>query len=384
MKRVFLIMVGCLYVTHFLYAENALAEEGEKYLDKTRKATGDITENVSNGKVTEDKVGGHFDNYMDTVIWNDTYLKKTNRRIQVQTVAIGTADIPLDTPLDKLNAEWKVEEQRLQSQREKESNQTKEISTRFAGGYCTFEEVLLISKFNEYGKMDCLLDFGQGAYRQVEVFASFYPDYKREMVIALPMYMTFRNENRATFSGVVLKSNKTSINLASWVDNKRIRKMFAEGLLVSNDIVYNYVSGYMRALQLSRTRTGVEYITTTDPQTGLSISTPVATTKTAPPEVKDYVISAGVELLSSIFSIVGKDYLDSTEPLFKVYPQKLYVEGIVSFDNVGLAKRFGKISDDSRNKALHNNEAWEKKKENIIQKHERNYGQQGGTMLGGQ
>ena len=374
------VVLGMSILLSVVFAEEPLSKEAERYLDETRTATGDLIENAANGAVTNDKIGGRFDNYMDTVIWNDTFSKKTDKMPQQQLLGVGEKSIVLDTPADKMKKIWDAEEEKLAIRREKERNATKAIPSSYAGGYCTFDTTLSISKSNEYGKLDCLLDFGHGNYRKAEVFASFYPDYKREIVIALPIYVTFENQNKATLSGVILNAGKTSINIAGWVDNKRIQKMLGEGLLGTNDVIYNYVSGYMRALERSRTQSGIEYITSTDPQTGNTTTTPVSTTKTEKPEIKDYVISAGIEIVSSIFSVVGKDYMESTYPLFAVYPQKLYVEGVVSFDNQGLAKRFGTITAEVNKKSKQNNSDWLRKKDTTIQKYDRTY--RGGSLGG--
>jgi len=96
---------------------------------------------------------------------------------------------------------------------------------------------------------------------------------------------------------------------------------------------------------------------------------PRTVTNVAPPEAKDYIISAGIQILSNIFAIKGKDYLYSKEPLFGVYPQKVYVEGMVSFDNKGLAQRFGKVSQDNVGKANQNNQTWKSERNKIIQQY---------------
>jgi len=372
----YFILVGFTFSS--VYAEKSLTKEAEAYLEKTRKIGGDVIEDVAKGKEVEDRKGGYFDNYMDTVIWNDTFKKKTDNIPQVQGMKAGTQTIVLDTPVENLKAQWDAEEARLAALHANDTNKSNEAPIIFAGGYCTLEERLSISKFNEYGKLDCLLDFGEGKYKRAEVFTSFYPDYKREMVIAIPMYMTFEDDSRASFSGIVLKANKTSMNMAGWVDNRRIEKMLGEGLLMTNDIIYNYANAYMNALIQSKIREeliypdGYEDGNRTNRYNngypGYSVY-PRTTTNVAPPEARDYVISAGIQILSNIFAITGKDYMYSKEPLFGVYPQKVYVEGMVSFDRKGLAQRFGVISKSNKDKANTNSVDWKKERNQIIQKY---------------
>jgi len=360
----------CLLGITSLSAQNIENIDGEKYLKDTRHITGDRTESAIKGDITDDRIGGKFDNYMDTVIWNDTKKRKTDKVSQTQLIQSGQGTIPLDSPIDRLNAEWEKEEQRLAQLKLADTNKT--IPSVFTGGYCTLHDTLSISKSNVYGKLDCLLDFGKGQYKKVEVFTSFYPDYKREMVIAIPSYVAFENQNRATFSGIVLKSDKTSVNVAGWVDNKRLQKLLGEGLLATNDTIYRYATGYMRALAESKRNDTVDYVTTTGPN-GFQTLVPIRRTNIEPPEVKDYLITGGIELLSNIFSIKGKDYLYSQKPLFAVYPQKLYIEGVISYDNEGLARRFGQISQSEAKKADTNSKEWTRDRNEIIQKYDRTY-----------
>ena len=354
-----------------LSAEKIDNIKGEKYLRDTRRATGDKVKSALEGKKVEDRIGGKFDNYMDTVIWNDTFKKKTNNVAQSQSITAGEKSIVLDSPANRLKAQWAVEEEKLAKLQKamKDKNQT--IPTYFAGGYCTLYDTLSNSKSTEYGKLDCLLDFGKGKYRRVEVFAAFYPDYKREIVMAIPIYASFENQSRATFSGIIMTSDKTSFNVSGWVDNKRIQKLLGEGLLMTSDTIYRYTTGYLSALEKSRTHEKVEYVVTQG-VFGEKV-TPVKTKNVEPPRADDYLLGAGIELLTNLFTIHGKDYLYSQQPLFAVYPQKLYVEGVVSFDNKGLAKKFGEISNVEVEKSNTNNKTWIKERNSIIQKHIRTY-----------
>ena len=369
---IYLLLTASLF--SFVHAEKDVTKKAEEYLEKIRTVTGDVVENVAKGTKVEDRRGGYFDNYMDTVIWNDTFKKMTDDRPQLQMMKAGTQTIVLGTPVEDLKAQWDAEEARLAALHANDANQSNEPPIIFAGGYCTLEERLAISKFNEYGKLDCLLDFGGGKYKRSEVFASFYPDYKREMVIAIPVYITFEDDSRASFSGIVLRANKTSMNLAGWVDNRRIEKMLGEGLLMTNDIIYDYANGYMNALIQSKRREELIYPEGYMDKNGTRgiygypgyYPYPRTVTNVAPPEARDYIISAGIQILSNIFAITGKDYLYSKEPLFAVYPQKVYVEGMVSFDKRGLAQRFGIISQGNKDKANKNSNEWRMERNRII------------------
>lgn len=366
-----LLVVFLYLATYPLLAKKIENAEGEQYLKNIRRAIGDKTKSALDGKVVEDRIGGDFDNYMDTIIWHDTFEKMTNRIKQSQFISAGKKSIKLDLPLTKLHAKWVAEENKIVKMRKKIEDKNQAIISYFAGGYCTLYDTLSISKSTEYGKLDCLLDFGKGSYRKVEVFTAFYPDYKREIVIAVPVYASFENQNRATFSGIVMNSDKTSFNVSGWVDNKRIQKLLGEGLLMTSDTIYRYSTGYLKALEASRIEERTEYLITQG--TSGETITPIETKKVLPPRAEDYLLGAGIELLTNLFTVHGKDYLYSQQPLFAVYPQKLYLEGVVSFDNVGLTKKFGEVLGAEIKKSNTNNQTWLQERNSIIEKHMRTY-----------
>lgn len=142
-----------------------------------------------------------------------------------------------------------------------------------------------------------------------------------------------------------------------------------------NDIVYQYASDYMSALMQSRIKE--EYVyppgvdgNNTNPYNGYyGYSRGQRITNVAPPEARDYIITAGMQILTNIFAITGKDYMYAKTPLFAVYPQKVYVEGMVSFDRQGLAQRFGQISQGETSQATGNNAAWKSERDQIINKY---------------
>jgi len=366
------ISVGVILLSCVLYGVSNSEVRTDEYIDNIRLLTGDVFSAGKNSTEVDDTTNSKYDTYMDTVIWNDIFRMKTKNVNINQSQPKAEETITLDDPLDRLNKKYIEDSKKADSLRKNdEINST--IPDIFAGGYCTLHDTLSISKAYEFARLDCLMNIGKNVYRKVEVFASFYPDYKREIVVALPIYATFEDQRRASFSGVVLKEDKTSLNLSSWVDNKRIQKMLGEGLLAVNDIAYNYTNGYLRANADARLQTDITYLPTQNNQNGGNSYIPIRQTRTAPPEIRDYVVGGTIEILTSIASIFGKDYLHSSTPLFAVYPQRVYVEGILSFDNAGLSKRFGFISRDQEKRTDTNNKQWEKQKLDTIKKYDRTY-----------
>lgn len=334
----------------------------DNYYDKINNIN---KKSAAQGKKFNDKKGHLEDDYYDSVIWYDIYAKTTHGVPLEFTYSNGkTLPTMLATPVDDLNRKFTKEENILLAKQEKQKASSKKPVNYFVGGYCIIPQTIQLSKGREFTKLNCTMNFGKGGYRPVSVFAALYPDYKKEEVYAIPLYAELPSGNRATFNGVVLNDSKTSANVADWVDNARLRKLIGEGALAANDIAYKYINGYLQAKAQSRTKTEVHYIQTQNGNN--TVTTPVETQTVKPPKVGNYLIGAGVELLSKLFSIKGKDYLYSSNPLFIVNPKKVYVEGVLLFDNAGLAKRFGTISQERESTTLNNNNSWKNDLSKII------------------
>jgi hypothetical protein len=245
------------------------------------------------------------------------------------------------------------------------------IPAYFGGGFCRMKTPVEISRASEFSTLSCLINFGKSEYRKVEVFIGVYPDYKKEMLIGLPIYATFENGNRAIVNGIVMRKDKGSVNIADFVDGQRMRKLIGENALAINDVAYRYSTAYMMALQASRIREEVEYVNTVDPNTGNSVPVPVATRNIAPPKATDFFAAAGIEIATRLFASIGKDYLYDTRPLFKIYEGKMvWVEGVFEFDTSKIGSRFGNIAENQIKNADKNNESWINERNAVINKYD--------------
>jgi len=341
----------------------------EDYILKTRN-TGGVIQISGEGNNTEDRKGTIKDNLLDSVIYTDVLRKTTNKKPYLQGSELAHAKpfgADMATPAtDLANEAGKLEQERL-ARLAAESDKAKETPSYFGGGYCRMRTPVNISKSSEFSVLSCLINLGQNQYRRAEVFAGVYPDYEREILIALPIYATFESGARVHVSGVVLNENKSSFDIADYVDNRRIRQLVGEAGLATNDIAYRYASAYMSALQESKIKEDIEYVSTVDPNTGLTIPVPVATRNVEPPKTADYFAAAGVELVSKLFSIGTKEYMVSADPLFKAYGGKrVWIEGIFEADNKGISEEFGRINSKQIQNVDNNNRDWIRRRDSII------------------
>jgi len=326
------------------------------------------TMSTSNSSSVEDREEINKDKFVDTVIYNDIY-KKTLHGGKMKIVqANGSGEVnglKLATPAtDMLNYMAEQDEKYKQSEMIKKQEASKEKQNKPApiysvGGYCTVGNSVKIVRSSEFTVLDCLLDFGSGEYRNAQVFAGVYPNYKKEVLVMLPIYATFENQNKGSFNGIVMTASHSSLNIADSVERFKIRRLVGEYGLDINDVAYRYATLWLTQSILSRTETRIDYI----PVQGANgtVNTPIVTSKVAAPSKDDFWAMAGAELVTKLFSIGAENLLKDSSPLFTVNTGKrVWVEGVVSFDAVGIHGKYGLIEKEVKQGIEHDNKEYNK------------------------
>ena len=358
---------------------NNLGDISADYTDEAREATGMIQQDGTKGKKTTDERGHIDDKLLDVVIYNDSYdgISHHKRAQITQPIVKGdVAGIHLATPATDLalasaEQEKKYREEQAKLLAEQKLQDDKPISY-YVGGYCTVNTPVKIVRNSEFTSLNCMLDFGNGEYRDADVFSGVYPNYKEESLTVLPIYATFPNQSKVNLDGVVLTSDKASLNIADHVENFKIRKLVSEYGLATNDVAYRYANAYMTQVIASKSTTNVDYISVPDPANpALNSVVPVVTSNTQPPSSADYFALAGIELLSQIISIGAKNMLEDSDPLFRIFKGKrVYLEGVVTIDNKGLGRKFGRIAEEQKNSIQKQNDNYNQGREELIRKYE--------------
>lgn len=288
------------------------------------------------------------DNFMDSVIYNDIYKKTSHRKSVVLSQPKAEemkGTIKIATPksdyikfiTDRAKAIQEKEDKKLRE----EKVIKKEKPKYFVGGYCIATQRTEIIKASTFGSFNCEMNFGNGEYREISVFAGIYPDYQREIAIAIPIYATMPNGQRMEMSGVIMNMNKTSLNIANEVESYKIRRWVAKYGLAINDVAYKYATMWLADVRNSRTKSQTTYIPTNTG--GIVTTTPVQDINTEPPKPSDYWSAMGIELISKLFAIGAENILEDTAPLFTIYQgQRVWVEGVIDTDN---SKMFGQLKD---------------------------------------
>lgn len=305
--------------------------------------------------------GALEDSYMDTVIYNDIHSRQSHRgqsRMQNGVQEFAADGIKLAKPhTDHIayTSERYAQMEKDRLEKEKQDELAKQEKPKyFVGGYCIATKRTEILKSSSFSSFDCELEFGDGQYREVQVFGGIYPNYEKEILVSLPIYATLPNGKRVSMSGVIMNVDKTSLNIANEVESYRIRRWVAKYGLTFNNVAYRYATMYMEDLRASRRSMETTYLTTTIDGSGVTTTTPVQNINTAPPSASETFALAGVELFSRLMAVGAENLLENTAPLFTVYEgQRVWVEGVIDTDtekSYGTLKEMDQtIKDEIRN-----------------------------------
>jgi len=353
-----------------LYAQSI--DDYQQEMTKNIGATSDI--DIAQGTTRSGEGEGSVeDSFMDAVIYNDINEKSFHRkgRTLIQPrVETFSETIHLATPKSDYIAFATEKAKIMQEQQEKAEREASALENKkpkyFVGGYCVATQRTEIIKASSFGLFNCEMNFGEGKYREIEVFAGIYPDYKREIAIAIPFYATMPNGQRMDMSGVALNVDKTSLNIANEVESYKIRRWVAKYGLSINDVAYKYATMWMSDIRNSLTTMETMYIPTNSG--GVVTTTPVQTINTEPPRSSDYFVAMGVELVSKLVAIGAENLLDNTSPLFTIYQgQRVWIEGVIDTDNSKMFGKFQEIAKENKKRIEENNKIFMQKQYEPLQ-----------------
>jgi len=333
MKKI--ILTGFLIL--FAFAQEKIITGNDYYLKIRNQTQKNFSINSGNEGVIKDKKQT-FDPFLDTTILTDI---ETNNPPHNVAYALNAKYLNNNVKLyRKLNFNTK-----------NNLKKPKKIILNVKG-YCRVLHNVKVYFSDEFSQAQCdLVNIKNNIALKAKVFIKFVPDYKREILIAFPVYAEI-NSKRLNAVGYFLNATKTSLNVADRVDGVRIKKLLLKGLLVESDIAYNQAMMYLNDLRASRTQTSVTYITDNNGN-----STPVQSQTTQKPKARDYINTGIVQSIASLIKLLGENSLYELKPLFYVNQGSIfYTEMILENNNV-----FNKMQDIM------------KEKENQIQKNNNDY-----------
>ena len=160
----------------------------------------------------------------------------------------------------------------------------------------------------------------------VTMFANLVNVNEKLSLMADPKYIEKNKVRFKVSSAVVLNEEKTSYNLATYVNDKKVEEIGWSSLSYSSDEIKSATNEYLKALQESKKKQDVQYITTTD-GAGNSYMSPVQTTNTEKPNASDYFATAGVNILADIVKSTAEVFKKDLPYLYQIVPKtKIWID----------------------------------------------------------
>ncbi|MDA3053530.1 hypothetical protein [Campylobacter sp. JMF_03 NE3] len=203
---------------------------------------------------------------------------------------------------------------------------------QFVQGYCFLKNETTIERVAGYANLSCdFMDQGHGT-----LAVSLTPDFFSQALIATPLYLTLDSNNKRLIvqQGVVLNGARTSINVASQVNDYLIQKIVAASAITTSATVTKYAQEYLDELKQSREKQEGGNIYYDNNGNLVQSQT---TTNHEKPNKADYITGAAIELVSSLVNVVGNAYLDRLTYTFKVNKDTmLFADLQVDFNKKGM------------------------------------------------
>lgn len=205
--------------------------------------------------------------------------------------------------------------------------QSMQPDIKFIQGYCSLRNEVEIERIAGYATLSCdFMNYGNGL-----LSVTLTPDFFSQALVATPLYVEINGKKMQVQQGVVLNGIRTSINVATSVNDYMIQKIVAAGAISSATVATRYAQDYLDALKSSRTSqssnvqsSGGGIVVTQD-------------TNTEKPRAGDYIAGAVVELVSSLASVIGNAYLDRVSYTFKINKDTLmFADMQVDFNSKGM------------------------------------------------
>ena len=333
MKKLLLLIISIL-----LYADTNQTNINNYYLkilNNTKSGIDITSQNENIIKENKQKI----DTYLDTTIYSDIEANQRFKGILIANKGNYLAN--------------NIQMQKIQSLRSIFKNKKPKKIVLNVSGYCKVLNDVKVFISDEFSEIYCTLkDYKTNKYLNAKVFVKFVPDYKREMLIAFPIYAEIGNK-RFNSVGYFLNATKTSLNVADKIDGVRIKKLLLKGFLVESDIAYKQAMAYLNDLKASRTQTNVTFVQNGDN------TIPVQSQKTEKPKARDYINTGIVESVAALIKLLGEDSLYALKPLFYVNRGSvLYTEMILTNSNI--FNKMQSIMNEEEKQIKRNNVLYEK------------------------
>ncbi|TEY00716.1 hypothetical protein [Campylobacter sp. US33a] len=161
-------------------------------------------------------------------------------------------------------------------------------------GYCYITEDISVGKQPGSLRLDCQTNVGA-----ITMFSNLVTVNEKASLVVDPVYIEKNGVRFDVKSSVVTNENKTSYNIATFVNDRKIAQIGWGALSVGSDEFKTASNEYLQALEKSKTKQDISYINVGD-GAGNSYPQAVVMTNTEEPDPLDYLVKGAINVTASV------------------------------------------------------------------------------------
>lgn len=335
MKRLIFFVILIIETTGLfanIKSNNLSEEELNKQLKAEALLRGEDTESMKDdGDKSSQKTSSGKDNedkYKDVAMYNLLSKYNTDNDKKLFPVVLKDKSMILADNVGAYNEKQKALDEKKRLEAENKQKEATETKTIYLTGYCFTNNAIEVENIQGYGVIDCTFEKNDLDIDSSKMMAVFVPITSRSALIAKPIYLLDKKNKKTPIqSGVILTLDRTSLNIANFVNDKKIKKLSGDLLNQTGDIILNQSVAYLNQLEESKRK---EEIVT---NSSISGTTQSKTTNTDAPDGTTYLIHSGIQFISGLFKLGGLVLSEDKYPFFKVYKDSgFYVDFVVEIN----------------------------------------------------
>ncbi|EOD4722562.1 hypothetical protein ACJT5J_001690 [Campylobacter upsaliensis] len=296
-KFLFLVLLSSLTLAHAnKEAQNIIdsASEGRRVVEE--KALSPIDINKDKEKLF----------YSETILNWHYVLQKENPR-GAETIAKTEANLFVKN----------LKEENLN----KDNNLTQAEEQVAVKGYCFIREEINVGKQPSSLRLECSTNVGS-----IVMFANLVNLNEKASLIVDPKYIEKSGVRFEVKSSIVTNEEKTSYNIATYVNDRMLAKVGYGALSVGSDEVKNTSNEYLKALEESKKKQEVNYVNVPDGQGGMYPQA-VQNTNTEKPDPLDYLVKGAINVGASAVKAFADLAKEDLPYLYQIVPKtKIWID----------------------------------------------------------
>lgn len=188
-------------------------------------------------------------------------------------------------------------------------------------GFCFITDEINVGKQPASLRSECQTNIGA-----ITMFANLVNVNEKASLVADPKYIEKNGYRFLVKSAIVTNEEKTSYNIATFVNDRKLSEVGWSALTLSSDEFKTASNEYLKALEESKRKQEVQYATTTD-GAGNSYMQPIQTTNTEKPDPLDYLIKGGINVVATSVKTAADLFKKDLPYLYQIYPKtKIWID----------------------------------------------------------